>query len=83
MSSIMDDALFRSLHASYHNGYKAGRASILMERRKTVKASTPVQQLKAEIAALESRLRFIGCVDVNDTEELRSIREKMRQLSAV
>jgi hypothetical protein len=41
-----------------------------------------MQQLRAEVAGLESRLRVIGCAEVADTEELCSIRERMRQLSA-
>ena len=44
---------------------------------------TDVQQLKDKIAALESRLRMVGCESPEDTELLCSIREEMRQLSAV
>ena len=59
----------------------------VVESRKTSElAERPAnvtQQLKAEIAALESRLRMVGCVSPEDTELLCSIREEMRQLSAV
>jgi len=52
------------------------------ERRKTVKASTPVQQLKAEIAACATELSSLSRSDIyNSVHDV--IAEKLRQLSAV
>jgi len=41
------------------------------------------QQLKAKIAALEFRLKCVSGSTVEETEMLCSVREEMRQLSAV
>jgi len=59
-----------------------GAAPVNKERCKAVRAKRPVQQLKAEIAALADRLEN-DCDGLDAWAVVRAVSQRMQQLSAV